>query len=156
MNTLSGTILLVEDDENDIFFMRRALSKASLASPIQISTNGQEALDYLQGVGKYSDRTAHPLPQCIFLDLKLPYVHGFQILEWIRGNPELQHLPVFILTSSPEESDRQRAAQLGALAYLLKPPTPEMILETLKLLPSVLDSCLSDAGAPKDRSTATV
>ena len=67
----------------------------------------------------------------MFLDLKLPYVHGFEVLTWIRQKPSLRKLPVMILTSSPEERDRQQAEKLGAQAYCVKPPTREMVLEVL-------------------------
>ena len=123
-------ILLVEDNVDDVFLMERAFSKAKLCAQLQIVTDGQEALDYLGGVGIYADRLAYPLPELIFLDLKLPFVHGFDILSWLRQQPLLQQMPVAILTSSPEERDRERAAELGARAYLVKPPTPEMIIET--------------------------
>ena len=129
-------ILLVEDDEHDIFFMERAMVKANLDPPIHVATNGQDAIDYLRGVGKYPDRATYPLPGCIFLDLKLPFVHGFEVLEWLRSEPPpLRDINVLILTSSPEERDRQRAHELGAKAYLVKPPTPEKLLEALKSFP---------------------
>jgi CheY-like chemotaxis protein len=132
MNAPHTGILLVEDDANDVFFMELALSKARLGPPVHVSRNGQDALDYLAGNGKYADRNAHPLPGCIFLDLKLPFVDGFEVLAWLRHEPLLSDLTVFILTSSPEERDRQRAEQLGAKAYLLKPPTAKMLLEVLE------------------------
>jgi CheY-like chemotaxis protein len=125
-------ILLVEDDENDVFFMKLAMSKAMLDPPIHVSDNGQDAIDYLAGSGPYADRTVYPLPRCIFLDLKLPFVHGFEVLEWIGKEASLAGIRVFILTSSPEDRDRQRATQLGAKAYLLKPPTAQMLLEVLE------------------------
>jgi CheY-like chemotaxis protein len=128
-------IFLVEDDENDVFLMERALGKAGVVLPMHIATNGREALDYLGGLGKYSDRGTHPLPHCIFLDLKLPFVHGFEVLAWIRSQPALADISVFILTSSPEDRDREKARQLGAKAYLVKPPTPQMLLEALKTVP---------------------
>lgn len=124
-------ILLVEDDENDVFFMQWALEKAQLPPPAHVSGDGQDALDYLAGSGPYSDRSVHPLPDCIFLDLKLPYVHGFEVLEWMRTRPDLADIDVFVLTSSPEERDRQRAQELGAKAYLLKPPSAKMLLKVL-------------------------
>ncbi|MDB6065840.1 MAG: response regulator receiver protein [Pedosphaera sp.] len=128
-------ILLVEDDDNDVFLMKRAMSKARLDPPMHIAVNGQEALDYLQGKGRYADRDVHPIPQCIFLGLKLPFVDGFEVPEWMRKQPSLSEISVFILTSSPEDRDRQRANQLGAKAYLVKPPTPEALIQVLKASP---------------------
>jgi CheY-like chemotaxis protein len=131
---LSG-LLLVEDDENDVFLMQRAMSRANLGSPIHVAVNGQDAVDYLGGVGKYGDRATYPLPHCIFLDLKLPFVHGFEVLEWMRSQPSLQEINVIVLTSSPEERDRQRATELGAKAYLVKPPTAQSLQEVIQFLP---------------------
>jgi CheY-like chemotaxis protein len=134
MSASQQSILLVEDDENDVFLMERAVAKARLDLRIHIVTHGQEAIDYLAGNGRYADRSAHPLPACIFLDLKLPYIHGFEVLEWIRKQPSLADIHVLVLTSSPEERDRQRAERLGAKAYLVKPPTPQVLLEVLQTL----------------------
>ena len=130
-------ILLVEDNEDDVFFMSRALNKANVACPLQVATNGQEALEYLAGEGKYSDRNTYPLPSVVFLDLKLPYMHGFEVLHWIQQQPFLKQLHVVVLTSSPEKADRQKAKDLGAKAYLVKPPTEEMIHQALHFLPSL-------------------
>jgi len=123
------TILLVEDDENDVFFMRRALQKAKVNVPLQVVMDGQSAVDYLEGKAEYADRTRYPLPALLLLDLKLPYLHGFDVLAWIGQQPALQGLPVVILTSSPEDRDRTRAKTLGARAYCVKPPSAEMVLE---------------------------
>lgn len=131
-------ILLVEDDEHDVFFMQRAMSKAGLEPPVHIAHNGQEAVDYLSGSGSYQDRSIYPLPLCVFLDLKLPFIHGFQILVWMREQSALKDINVVILTSSPEERDRQRARELGAVAYLVKPPTPGVLAELSRNFPEIL------------------
>jgi CheY-like chemotaxis protein len=127
-------ILLVEDDSDDVFLIERAMKKARLSLPMHNAKNGQEAIDYLQGVGRYSDRAMYPIPSLIFLDLKLPFVHGFEVLEWIKQQSALNHLPVIMLTSSLEESDRQKAEKLGAQGFLIKPPTPEKLLQIPQLL----------------------
>jgi CheY-like chemotaxis protein len=134
MDHMNKIILLVEDDENDVFFMRRALQKANLELPLKVVMDGQSAIDYLEGNGDYADRTQNPLPGLILLDLKLPYLHGFEVLAWIRQHPTFEELPVVILTSSPEERDRRQAAALNAQAYCVKPPTREMMLEVLSPL----------------------
>jgi len=131
MSASPATILLVEDDQDDAFFLQRALEQARPDIPLHITSDGEQALDYLNGQGDYSDRATHPLPTVILLDLKLPYFNGFQILERLRESPSQATITVFVLTSSPEERDRQRALDLGAKAYLIKPPTPEMLLEIL-------------------------
>jgi len=124
-------ILLVEDDENDVFFFRRALAKAGFEVPLQVVSDGEQALQYLNGNGKYADRAAHPLPDIIFLDLKLPYVNGLEILEHIQKKPALEKIEVIVLTSSPEDRDRKRAFELGAKEYLVKPATPTTLLQIL-------------------------
>src|SRR2546423_3708251 len=144
MTPNSNLILLVEDDENDVFLMERAMSKAGLSLPMHVAVNGQDAIDYLSGTDKYSDRDTYPLPICIFLDLKLPFVNGFEVLEWLRGQPALAGISVFILTSSPEERDREKARELGAKCYLVKPPPPEMLLEAMRMLPA----CVPAASEP--------
>lgn len=131
MSTNKPVILLAEDDENDVFFMRRSLRKAALDLPLHVVTNGQEAVDYLGGVGKFNDRGHYPLPSVILLDLKMPFLTGFEVLAWIRAQCSLKSIPVIILTSSSEERDRQKAEQLGAKAYFVKPPTPEMLRQAV-------------------------
>lgn len=133
MTTNHPVILLAEDDDNDVFFMRRALLKAQVEFPLQVVTNGQEAVDYLDGAGKYSDRSTYPLPSIILLDLKMPFLDGFEVLSWIGKQPALNKIPVAVLTSSAEERDRRRAAELGAKAYFVKPPRPETIQEISRL-----------------------
>jgi len=120
------TILLVEDDENDVYFMRRAFKAAGLTNPLQVVSNGEVAINYLKGLDEFSDRTLYPLPQFIFLDLKMPVMGGFDVLQWIKNNSAIQ-IPVSVLSSSPEDQDMRRARELGAACYLIKPPTPEKL-----------------------------
>jgi len=134
MNPATPVILLAEDDPNDVFFMQRALAKAGINVPIQVAKDGQEALDYLAGAGKYNDRVEFPLPSLILLDLKMPFATGFDVLAWKRSQPSLKEIPVVILTSSAEERDRQTAATFGAMAYFIKPPTRELVMEIAELL----------------------
>lgn len=122
MNEPSNTILLVEDDFDDAFIFKRALKKASIGNPLQVVTDGQEAIDYLSGEGQYADRERYPLPFLAFLDLKLPYRDGFEVLTWIRAQPRLDGLIVVVLSGSDEPKDHQRAYSLGARSYLVKPP----------------------------------
>ena len=127
----TGTILLVEDNEDDVFIMRLALKQAGVLNPLQVVTDGQLALDYLAGSGRYSDRARFPLPFIVFLDLKLPFVHGFEVLSWIGSQEFLKSITIIVLTGSDQEKDQQRADALGARAYLVKPPTAEKLLEVL-------------------------
>jgi CheY-like chemotaxis protein len=114
------TILLVEDDENDAFFLERAIQKIGMLNPLQHARDGQEAINYLSGIGKFSQRADFPLPGLILLDLKLPFVMGLDVLKWIRENPELSPI-VVILSSSADQTDLASAYRLGANAYLVKP-----------------------------------
>lgn len=127
-------ILLAEDDDNDVFFMRRALQKAQVEFPLQVVTNGQQALDYLSGEGKFADRHTYPLPSLILLDLKMPFLDGFEVLTWIGQQSSLKKTPVAVLTSSAEDRDRRRATELGAKAYFVKPPRPETIVEISRFI----------------------
>ena len=79
------TILQVEDDPNDVLFLQKAMKKMGVANPIQVACDGQEAIDYLQGAGKFADRGKFPFPCLVLLDLKLPYVMGLEVLKWIRN-----------------------------------------------------------------------
>jgi DNA-binding response OmpR family regulator len=114
------TILLVEDDENDAFFVQRAFDKTGVVNPVQVVRDGQEAINYLKGVGKFTQRDKFPLPGIILLDLKLPFVMGLDVLKWIRRQSGLSPV-VVILTSSAEDQDIATAYRLGANAYLVKP-----------------------------------
>jgi len=127
-------ILLAEDDDNDVFFMRRALQKSQLDFLLQVVTDGQQATDYLSGHGDFSNREKHPLPTVILLDLKMPFLDGFEVLTWIRAQAAFKATPVAVLTSSAEERDRRRARELGACAYFVKPPRPETIQEIVRLI----------------------
>ena len=115
------TVLLVEDDLNDIFLVKRAFKKANLTNPLQIVTDGVEAVQYLIGEGKYADRRAYPLPQLIVMDLKMPRKTGLEVLEWLKKDSSLKRTPVVIVSSSNQAWDVNRAYELGANAYMVKP-----------------------------------
>jgi CheY-like chemotaxis protein len=121
--TANRTILLVEDNKDDVFLMKRALQGARIQNPVIVVETGQEAIDYLSGTGKFSERDDYPVPAVVFLDLKLPFVFGHEVLAWIRRRKELESLVVIVLTSSNEASDLSRCYSLGANSYLVKPPT---------------------------------
>lgn len=122
-------ILLVEDNADDIFLMRRALKVAGVSNPLFIVNDGEEAVDYLAGNGRYGDRTAYPLPALMFLDLQLPLKSGHEVLEWTRRRKGLETLVIIVLTSSEEPGDIARAYQMGANSYLVKPPTANELAE---------------------------
>ncbi len=128
MESDRSVFLLVEDNADDAFFMERAFRRAGINNPLRIVTNGDQAIDYLDGANGFADRDANPFPDLVFLDLKLPGRDGFDVLRWLRREKR-SDVPVAVLTSSPEEIDRRRARELGAEAYLIKPPTKEVILD---------------------------
>jgi len=116
------TVLLVEDDLNDIFLVKRAFKLAQMRNPLQIVTDGEEAIRYLRGEGKYADRVTHPLPKLIVMDIKMPRRTGFEVLEWVKGaGRPLRRIPVIIVSASEESADINRAYELGANAYMIKP-----------------------------------
>jgi CheY-like chemotaxis protein len=125
--TAGRAILLVEDNEDDLFLMKRALRSARIVNPVIVAETGQEAMDYLVGAGKFADRDSYPLPVAVFIDLKLPFVFGHEVLAWIRGRKEFESLVLVVLTSSNEPSDLNRCYTLGANSYLVKPPTAEQL-----------------------------
>jgi CheY-like chemotaxis protein len=116
-----AVILLVEDLEEDILLVRRAFAGASFDNLLHVVRDGEEAIDYLEGHGHYSNREEYPLPQLILLDLKMPKIDGFDVLAWLRQQPGLRAIPVVVLTSYNHSRDVDRAYALGASSFLIKP-----------------------------------
>ncbi|HLH55069.1 MAG TPA: response regulator [Verrucomicrobiae bacterium] len=114
-------ILLAEDDPNDTLLIKRAFQKASLGEALKCVRDGEEAINYLQGIGQYGDRGRYPLPFLLLLDLKMPGSDGFAVLKWLRSQPDFKRLLVVVLTSSNLQADVDRAYELGANSYLVKP-----------------------------------
>ena len=131
MDRIMRPFLLIDDDEGDVFLMERALQKLQAENPLHVVTDGNMAIDYLSGVGDFADRSRFPIPAVVFLDLKLPFKSGFEVLRWIRRTPALAKVLVVVLTSSEEQRDKQLAFHLGARFYLVKPPTGAMLQELL-------------------------
>ncbi len=127
-------ILLVEDNPNDVLLIQRSFRKANLSNPVQVAADGEEALAYLAGQPPFADRQRYPLPTLILLDLKLPRKSGLEVLEWLRGQPELKKLVVVVLTSSREAPDVSSAYDLGVNSYLVKPVAPDDLLNIVKTL----------------------
>ena len=129
MRNSAPPVLYVEDDHDDAFFMQRAFITAEILNPLYIVYDGQSAIDYLAGHKRYSDRGTYPLPCLLLLDLHLPMRSGFEVLAWLRGQPEFQQLSVVVLTCSDEAYYTQEAYRLGANGYLVKPPNGEKLEE---------------------------
>jgi CheY-like chemotaxis protein len=132
-------ILLAEDEEDDIFIMRRALRKAGITNPLQIVRNGQEAIWYLKGEGQFADRKAHPWPCLLLLDLRMPLMDGFDVLAWLQRRRRPKDLLVAILSSSKHEADVLRASELGADAFWAKPQAFEELVEIVRQFHERLD-----------------
>jgi CheY-like chemotaxis protein len=144
--TQDQLILLVEDNADDVSLIERALRKAHIENRVQVVNDGDQALGYLNGEGVYADRVAHPLPGLVLLDLKMPRRNGFEVLSWIRSQPELKRLQVVILTGSLEKNDVRRASELGADSFLIKPVTFERLVAIVLALK---DDCLGTGEIPE-------
>jgi two-component system response regulator len=133
MNPQTVKILLVEDNPNDMELTLHAFEKYKLANSIHVARDGQEALDYLFGVGD-EERADHAQPQVILLDLKLPKVDGLEVLRRIRADEALGTVPVVILTSSREERDIVESYQLGVNSFIVKPIDFDKFVDTVQTL----------------------
>ena|SRR5947209_3783268 len=114
-------ILLAEDDENHIFMVQDAFKRARLLNPLYVVRDGEEAIAYLAGEGRYQNRLEFPLPSLFLLDLKMPRLDGFAVLRWIRQQESLCGLRIIVLTSSDHTDEIKLAYQLGANSFLHKP-----------------------------------
>ena len=123
------TILVAEDDPTDAFFLQRAFAKTGVSVGLKFVRDGQEAIDYLRGEAPFADRAAHPMPQLLMLDLKMPRLNGFEVLHWLRAQPGLKRLLVIVFSSSADAGDINQAYDLGANSYLVKPHATEQLLE---------------------------
>jgi CheY-like chemotaxis protein len=130
----SAVILLVEDSDSDAVLMRRAWRSLNLQIPLQVVTDGEQAIDYLKGVGQFADRTIHPLPTLVLLDLKMPVMSGFEVLKWIRSSRDFKEATVIVLTNSVFADDVKLAYQLGANSFMVKPSTFTRLLTDLEAI----------------------
>ena len=115
------TILLVEDNHQDEALILRALRKVNLANRVEVVRDGQQALDYLLGIGEFADRADADLPALVMLDINLPRVGGIEVLARLRATPRTRLVPVVMLTSSDEEEDRLRSYRNGCNSFVRKP-----------------------------------
>ena len=130
----NALILIAEDREDDVLLIRRSFEKAGVTNPTQIVHNGEEAIAYLRGEGRFSNRAEYPLPALLLLDLKMTRKDGFEVLRWIRQQPTLKALRVIVLTSSEDIRDVNEAYQAGANSFLVKPMDFENSVEMAKFL----------------------
>jgi CheY-like chemotaxis protein len=120
MNSVAS-ILLAEDREEDIILIQKAFQRADIRNPLVTVRDGEEAINYLSGTGRFADRAQYPLPAMFLLDLKMPGTDGFDVLRWISTQPDLKSLRVIVLTCSESIRDVDTAYKLGASSFLVKP-----------------------------------
>ena len=134
MTGSTAPILLVEDDQNDVFFLQYAFEAAGIPNRLQVVEDGGQAVDYLAGQGQFADRSRFPFPCLVLLDLNLPLKMGSDVLRWVREQPSLHTLLVIVLTSSQNSGDIDEAYQLGARSFLVKPHSLEQRLNMAKAI----------------------
>jgi CheY-like chemotaxis protein len=136
--TLSGlTVLHVDDDPNDTALLEAARRKAGVDFRLENVGDGDQAIAYLSGLGKYANRASHPWPTLVLLDLKMPRATGFEILRWIRNHPDCKTLPVVVLSGSELQEDMRQAYLMGANSYLVKPLGFDALVTLVKSFTSV-------------------
>jgi len=128
------SILIADDDAQDTMLVQIAAERAALGLRLETVRDGEEAIDYLLGRERYADRQAHPFPKMMLLDLKMPRLNGFDVLDFVRRQPGLKQLPVVIFSSSDDPKDIRRAYDSGANSYLCKPHSNGDLSALLKAL----------------------
>jgi two-component system, response regulator len=134
MQTKNKTILLVEDNESDVELAKRALLKENIATEIIVARDGQEALDYMFGMGEYAGRDVSEMPALVLLDLQLPQVDGVETLRRIRADERTRRQIIVVLTSSLEKTDLLNCYDLGVNSYIRKPVDFAKFTEALRCL----------------------
>ena len=140
-----ATILIVEDDSGDAFFLQKAFERILANCAVRRACDGEDARAYLQGTGQYADRRAHPLPSVILLDLRMPKMDGFEFLAWLREDPNLKIIPAVIYSSSDNPADVRKAYEMGANSFLHKRLSMNAVQETMR---SFARYWLEDCGRP--------
>ena len=152
--TSRPVILLVDDNPHDVVLIRLAFRKVGIIDAIHLVKDGTEAMRYIEGEGNYSDRHQFPRPTLVLLDLKMPQTSGFDVLRWIRQNPQLGNLTVVVMSGSKNDADIERAYALGANAYLIKPTKFEDLVKMMEGLKEVSNSRKNGRPVPHLRPNA--
>jgi CheY-like chemotaxis protein len=127
-------ILLVDDNPHDVVLIRLAFRKVGIIDTIHLVKDGVEAMRYINGDDKYADRRTYPPPTLVLLDLKMPGPNGFEVLKWIRSHDAFENLVVVVMSGSRDDADIQRAYELGANSYLIKPTKFEDLVKMMESL----------------------
>lgn len=134
MAAQNDIVLIAEDNPDDALLLKRALSRAGMKLKPTFLEDGEQLLLYLMGQGEYANRTQHPFPALIILDLKMPRKSGLEVLEWLQQHPDFAVVPTVVLSASSIEKDIRKAYQYGANTYFVKPSTFDELVETIKSL----------------------
>ncbi len=128
----SHTILLVDDNPDDTYLFERAWKTAAISNPLAVVSDGDQAIAYLTGAEPFSNRLNHAFPLIVLVDLNMPRKNGFELIEWIRQQPHLKSLTVEVITSSMRPQDVERALQLGANSFYVKPGRIDDLVDLLR------------------------
>ena len=131
------TILLIEDNENDLYFLKRAFAKCNIGNPLQEATSVAKSLEYLEGKEEFSDRKKYPFPSLIISNLRI----GLEVLKWVRAHPEHFVIPVLFLQDSTTDENLKEAYRLGANACLHRPSSPQQLEELLVVTADFWSRC---------------
>jgi CheY-like chemotaxis protein len=125
-------VLLVDDTEDDAILFKRAYKAASIPNPLRVVHNGDDAIAYLRGTGKFANRDEYPLPKLVLLDLQMPGKSGFDVLRWIRREKSTKELRVIVMTGSEDVTAVNRAYKMGANSFVMKSPTQNELVKQLR------------------------
>jgi CheY-like chemotaxis protein len=147
-------MMVVEDNPDDFYLLKRAFHKNEIRNPIHWLQDGLEAIEYLEGRGRYSDREKNPLPKVVVVDIKMPRLGGLELLGWIKSHPNLSLLPVLVMSSSNLDVDVARAYQLGANSFFVKPSTFDDLFTLTKTIHEYWVECVEPRKAETRSPTA--
>ena len=147
-HTSASWILQIEDEEAEVTLLREAFMRAGIHNPVRVARDGQQAIEYLAGEGRFSNRSIYPKPELALLDLNIPKVPGLEVLSWIREQPSLNSLRVAVLSSSEDPADMESASGLGISAYYVKPAS---MSERTRLAEEIKGLLLGRGDSPKSR-----
>jgi CheY-like chemotaxis protein len=151
----NATLLLIDDDEDFLLFVERAFRQNGVTSPIHQVHDGAEAIAYMMGQGKFSDRRTYEYPTFVMTDLKMPRADGFAVLQHLKGNPEWAIIPTVVFSSSADLDDIKKSYMLGASSYHVKPHSMTKLREHLDILHKYWMTCETPEVDPSGRQLRT-